>query len=98
MAGGGGKVELGPAPSPVPPRPTRARLWRLAGLERSADELRELMSDPFPLARAVAASALARTESRGAHQRRDCPHTDPHLDASHLVLRGEQPPAFERWS
>jgi L-aspartate oxidase len=28
-------------------------------------------------ARAVAAAALARSETRGCHHRADCPHTDP---------------------
>jgi L-aspartate oxidase len=77
---------------------TRAALWRLAGLERDAGGLRELAGDPFPLARLVAASALAREESRGAHQRRDHPRSDPALDGIHAVLSGEKPPAFERWA
>src|SRR5439155_24252750 len=47
-------------PDPVPPAATRAALWRLAGLERTADGLRELLDDPFALARTIAATALAR--------------------------------------
>ncbi len=81
----------------MPPAATRDALWRLAGLEREPGELAELARDPFPLARMVAASALARRESRGAHQRRDRPETDPALDLMHAVVRGAQPPAFERW-
>jgi L-aspartate oxidase len=87
-----------PGPSPAPPPGTRNALWRLAGLERTADQLEELERDPFPLARAVAASALARAESRGSHQRRDRPETDPALDGMHAVLVGSGSPRFERWS
>jgi succinate dehydrogenase/fumarate reductase flavoprotein subunit len=36
-------------------------------------------------AEAVAAAALARRESRGAHQRTDFPHADPALAGSHIV-------------
>jgi L-aspartate oxidase len=86
----------GEPPDPVPPPATRAALWRLAGLERTADGLRELLDDPFPLARTIAAAALARGESRGAHQRRDRPSPDPSLDGAHVVVRGGEP-RFERW-
>jgi L-aspartate oxidase len=85
-------------PDPVPPRPTRAALWRSAGLIREPDALAELAkSDPFPLARAIARSALARTESRGAHQRIDHPATDPAFDGMHSVTRGETPAQFQGW-
>jgi L-aspartate oxidase len=86
----------GEAPAVAPPPATRAALWRLAGLERTSEGLRELSGDPFPLARAVGASALAREESRGAHQRRDRPARDPALDGVHVVLRGGDA-RFERW-
>jgi L-aspartate oxidase len=88
-----------PAPeSPAAPPPeTRAALWRLAGLERSAEGLRELAGDLFPLARLIARAALAREESRGAHQRSDHPEPDASLDGMHFVLPGEGPPRLEHW-
>ncbi|HEX8744330.1 MAG TPA: FAD-dependent oxidoreductase [Thermoleophilaceae bacterium] len=82
---------------PVPPRPTRAALWRGAGLHRSAEGLRGLLDDPFPLARHIAAAALARRESRGAHQRKDFRVSDPDLDGMHVTLTGGEEPRFERW-
>jgi L-aspartate oxidase len=84
-------------PNPVPPRDTRAELWRLAGIERAADQLRELFDDPFPLARIVAASALAREESRGAHQRSDFPEPAARYERMHAVAREGDEPRFERW-
>jgi L-aspartate oxidase len=83
---------------PVPPRPTRAALWQSAGLIREPDALAQLAAnDPFPLARAIARSALARTESRGAHQRADHPSTDPALDGMHSVTHGEAAAIFRGW-
>jgi L-aspartate oxidase len=94
-------ADLGPAPRPEPPAgptaETRAALWCLAGLERSAAGLRELTGDPFPLARLIARVALAREESRGAHQRSDHPEPDRSLDGMHFVLREEEQPRLERW-
>jgi L-aspartate oxidase len=84
-------------PNPVPPRETRGALWRLAGIEREASELRSLLDDAFPLARMIAASALAREESRGAHQRADFPDTDARFDGMHAVARGGDEPRFEHW-
>jgi L-aspartate oxidase len=86
-------------PDPVPPRPTRAALWDCAGLRRDPDQLARLAEDdPFPLARKIARSALAREESRGAHQRVDHPDTDAALDLHHSVVRAEEPARFERWN
>ena len=86
-------------PDPVPPRSTRAALWRCASLVREPAQLERLASeDPFPLARAIARAALAREESRGAHQRVDRPETDPALDGMHSIVRGEEPAHFRRWT
>jgi L-aspartate oxidase len=86
------------APQIVPQQSTRDALWRLAGLEREPRELDQLLRDGFPLARVIATSALAREESRGAHQRRDHPRQDPSLDRMHAVVNGSDPPLFESWA
>jgi L-aspartate oxidase len=77
---------------------TRDALWRHAGLQREAAGLSELLTDPFPLARLIGAACLARAESRGAHQRRDHPASDPALDGMHTVVDGGGPARFERWT
>jgi L-aspartate oxidase len=90
-----------PSPDLVPSAPSdasRAALWRNAGLERDGPGLRELASDPHPLVRLIATSALTRTESRGAHQRRDFPERDPALDGRHVTLRCGWDPELESWS
>jgi L-aspartate oxidase len=76
---------------------SREALWHDAGIERDADGLRRLTDDPHPLVRLVAACALAREESRGAHQRRDFPAPDPALDEHHTVVDASGVPALERW-
>jgi L-aspartate oxidase len=81
----------------APTAATRRALWRHAGLERSEEGLRTLSEDPHPLARGIAASALARAESRGAHRRRDRPERDPSLDGRHLVVRAGDPVVAEEW-
>jgi L-aspartate oxidase len=81
-----------------PPDETRAALWRHAGLQRDPAGLRELLDDPFPLARLIGASCLAREESRGAHQRLDHPDTDPALDHMHTLLEADARPSFEQWT
>ncbi|MEA2421956.1 MAG: L-aspartate oxidase [Thermoleophilaceae bacterium] len=88
----------GQGPNPVPPRSTREALWRCAGLVRDPERLERLVrEDPFPLARAIARCALARNESRGAHQRVDHPATDHALDGMHSVVRGEAAALFRHW-
>ncbi len=84
--------------APPPTRATRQAVWRLAGLERTAEDLRELQQDPHPLARLVAASALAREETRGAHARAEFPELDPALDGRHSVLSADSDaPSFVGW-
>jgi L-aspartate oxidase len=86
-------------PDPVPSPATRAALWRCASLVREPAQLERLAAeDPFPLARAIARAALAREESRGAHQRVDHPRTDPSLDGMHSIVRGGEPAHFRRWA
>jgi L-aspartate oxidase len=87
-----------PTPIPVPSRATREALWQHAGIERSPEGLTTLLDDPHPLARTIAANALLRTESRGAHFRTDHPETNPGLDHQHGVVRGGAGPAFQHWT
>jgi L-aspartate oxidase len=85
---------------PAPPSTeaaTRAALWRDAGVLRTPEGLERLLADPHPLARLIARCALARRESRGAHQRADHPEPDPALDLRHAVLTGEQEISWETW-
>jgi len=94
---------LSPPPSadlaPAPSRETRRAMWRDAGLERTAEGLRRLREDPHPLARLVAASALAREESRGAHARAEFPATDAALDGRHgVVPPGAATPTNVEWT
>src|SRR3954449_4722504 len=84
--------------APPPTRETRKAVWRLAGLERTAEDLAELREDPHPLARLVAASALAREETRGAHARAEFLEPDPALDGRHTVLSADsETPSFVGW-
>ncbi|ADB50285.1 L-aspartate oxidase [Conexibacter woesei] len=89
-----------PPPGSPPPRLTaasREALWRDAGIERDAEGLSGLLHDDHPLVRLLAASALAREESRGAHQRRDFPMLDPALDGNHTVVAHDAAPALVFW-
>ena len=49
------------------------------------------------VAHAILVSALARTESRGAHYRNDFPHRDDERFLKHSALTGEGKIAFEAW-
>jgi L-aspartate oxidase len=90
-----------PAPRslPAPSRASREALWRDAGLVRTREGLERLRDDPHALVRLVAAHALLREESRGAHMREDFPKIDAALDLHHSVTRAaDGEPAFERWT
>jgi L-aspartate oxidase len=84
------------APPPVSTA-TREALWRDAGIERSAGGLARLAEDPHPLARAIAACARERRESRGAHRRVEYPQTDPALEHRHIAVGAEGELTWETW-
>jgi L-aspartate oxidase len=100
LAGPPSSTPSAPAPADVEPpaRATREAVWRDAGLAREPAALRRLLEAPHPLARLVAASALAREESRGAHLRVDHPDIDSALDGYHSVIAaGSGDVAHEEW-
>jgi L-aspartate oxidase len=81
---------------PVSPR-TRAALWEHAGLARDQAGLELLAADPHPLARLVAACALARRETRGAHVRIEHPQTDPACERRHTTVAPSGEISLQRW-
>jgi len=87
--------------SPEQPPPltaaSREALWRYAGLERDGEGLHVLSGDPHPLVVLIAQSALARTESRGAHQRRDFPELDHGFDGRHVMIGSDSDAAPALW-
>jgi L-aspartate oxidase len=85
------------APLARPSRATQQALWRDAGIVRTRESLERLLNDPHPLARLIAAGALRREESRGAHQREDFPRLDPALDHHHAVIGADERPRLARW-
>jgi L-aspartate oxidase len=85
-----------PAP-PAADAATRAALWRDAGIMRSREGLERLLTQPHPLVRMIARSALARAESRGAHSRTDHPERDPALDYRHVVLDDAEQVGWQTW-
>jgi L-aspartate oxidase len=97
--------EAGAGERPAPPRwqfdppteATRDAVWRCAGPTRNPDDLARLIANPYPLARAIATSALDRRESRGGHLRSDCPGPDPGLDGIHVVLGADGTVRHEEW-
>jgi L-aspartate oxidase len=103
VAAAGERGTAGGLPEPdwhfdPPARATREALWRLAGPRRTGAELERLLDDPYPLARLIAASALARRESRGAHRRADFPLLDASLERTHFVVDAEGRIRPERWT
>jgi L-aspartate oxidase len=83
---------------PVLERESREALWRDAGIERDGAGLQALLTDPHPLVRLIASSALTRAESRGAHLRRDFPQTDSAFENRHVVLRRDREPELAHWA
>jgi L-aspartate oxidase len=88
----------GPFPAFAISAESRAALWRWAGLERDGEGLLALAGDAHPLVRLIAAGALARQESRGAHQRRDFPERSALLDGRHVTITAGSEPRLEAWS
>jgi L-aspartate oxidase len=93
----GAVIDADSATADPPSEDTRAALWLFAGLRRDPEGLAHLADDPYPLARLIGASCLAREESRGAHQRTDHPEADPELDCVHTLVGSDGAPSFERW-
>lgn len=77
---------------------TRENVWGLAGPRRNRAGLEKLLGDPYPLAGAIARSALARTESRGGHRRSDFPDTNPELDGVHIHHLPDGTVRTETWA
>ncbi|HUA03536.1 MAG TPA: FAD-dependent oxidoreductase [Solirubrobacteraceae bacterium] len=92
-----GDTPRGAKPEPISIA-SREALWHNAGLERDAAGLTELTADPHPLVRLIAECALARTESRGAHQRRDFPERDPAFDGRHETIGAGGEPVLQTWA
>ncbi len=84
--------------SPSVSAATREALWRDAGIERSAEGLARLAEDPHPLARRIAACALEREESRGAHQRLEYPEADRALEHRHIAVGAQGELTWETWA
>ncbi len=95
---GASRDEHGGDGSPPISPDSREALWRWAGLERDGQGLGLLSEDPNPLVRHIASSALARTESRGAHQRRDYSERDPAFDGRHVTISRGLGLTLTNWS
>ena len=73
-----------------------AALKEIARHGQSSRRLREAQA-MSRVAHAILHSALARTESRGAHFRNDYPQRDDQNFQRHSVLAGDARVAFEEW-
>ncbi|MEA2193494.1 MAG: L-aspartate oxidase, partial [Solirubrobacteraceae bacterium] len=93
----GGEQPPAPAALVRPERATQEALWQHAGIVRTRAGLERLLGDPSPMARLIAACALGREESRGAHQRADFPAADAALDSHHAIVGADGRPRLERW-
>jgi L-aspartate oxidase len=82
-------------PNEVTPELRRA-MWEDVGLVRDAAGLRKVAASSHLLARLIAASALARVESRGGHFRADFPFEDD-VFAAHSVVGSDEEVSFEQW-
>jgi len=71
-------------------------LVELSALNKGSRRLTEALA-MSRVARAILASALARTESRGAHFRNDFPHRDDENFQKHSLYTGSEPVTFESW-
>jgi L-aspartate oxidase len=81
----------------------------LAAQQACADSLAELaahnmgsrrLTEALAMSRvahAILLSALARTESRGAHFRNDFPHRDDQNFCKHSLFTGQEPVVFQAW-
>ena len=67
-------------------RDARGAVARRGPRARPREGLERLLDDPHPLARLIAACALLREESRGAHSARDFPRRDPRSTRHHAVV------------
>jgi len=90
-----------------------AREGNLAAVERVSGEYGVFEGEPWDrvvfgsyrehgtwspaLVRLIAESALTRTESRGAHLRRDFPELNPEFDNKHVTIGLERPATPDQW-
>jgi succinate dehydrogenase/fumarate reductase flavoprotein subunit len=73
-----------------------ADLDELAGQGKGSRRLAEALA-MSRVAHTILASALARTESRGAHFRNDFPHRDDERFRKHSIFGREEQVTFEEW-
>ena len=82
--------------------PRRALASALGSLAAYAPKEREglegLLEASHPLVRLIARCALTRTESRGAHRRRDHPERDPAFDHRHVVVDPDGETSWQTWT